>query len=90
MEVQAQEFFTNLTKIFNEETGKNYNTRNVWLEFEMDWLSSSSTPNAWKSLTVDQICRAYGETFGPDELEKARNAGKVFRNLSKVWKAFKA
>lgn len=88
MEVKANEFFSNLTKIFNAETGKNYKTKDVWLDFEMDWLSSNSTPNAWKSLTVDQIHQAYKATFGPDELQKAFETGRVFRNLSKVSDAF--
>jgi hypothetical protein len=88
MEAQANEFFSNLTKIFNEETGKNYNAKDVWLDFEMDWLSSNSAPTAWKRLTVDHIHRAYKATFGPDELQKAFEAGRVFRNLSKVSDAF--
>lgn len=90
MEVKANEYFANLAAILNQEEGKNYSALSVWTDFRMSWLWENNTPTAWKSPTVDQICRAYGETFGQDELEAARNAGKVFRNLSKVSDAFQA
>lgn len=89
MEVQAMEYFTNLAKIVNQEEGKNYSAMSVWVDFRMSWLCANNTPTAWKTPTVDQIHKAYGETFGQDELKKAWATGKVFRNLSKVSGAFK-
>lgn len=89
MEVQAMEYFTNLAKIVNQEEGKNYSAMSVWTDFRMSWLWENNTPTAWKTPTVDQIYKAYGETFGQDELKLAMNAGRVFRNLSKVSGAFK-
>ncbi len=89
MEIKATEYFTNLSKIVNEEDGRNYSALSVWTDFRMSWLWENNTPTAWKSPTVDQIHKAYKETFGQDELEKAWRGGKVFRNLAKVAGAFK-
>lgn len=89
MEIKATEYFTNLADIVNKEDGKNYSALSVWTDFRMSWLWSNNTPTAWKSPTVDQIYKAYEATFGPDELKLAMNAGRVFRNLSKVSGAFK-